>query len=97
MNGGQRQLLAPPLIARFAVTSGSAPLVEAAGRAARSRPKSTTARMIRNITVFAASPWFPTGDNHPFLLQFQFWPHETTIARWYVRIIGRPGPSKAAP
>jgi hypothetical protein len=48
-------------MARFAVISGSAPLVEAAGRALS--PK---------VTVFAASPWFPTGDNRPFLLQFQF-------------------------
>src|SRR6516164_9189554 len=27
------------------------------------------------VTVFAASPWFPTGDNRSFLLQFQFFCH----------------------
>jgi transposase InsO family protein len=27
------------------------------------------------VTVFAPSPWFPAGDNRPFLLQFQFFGH----------------------
>jgi len=27
------------------------------------------------VTVFAASPWFPTGDNRSFLLQIQFFGH----------------------
>ena len=52
----------PRLWPRFAVTSGAAPLV-AAGRAACSLPQSH------------ASPWFPTGDNRKFLLQFQFFGH----------------------
>jgi hypothetical protein len=27
---------------------------------------------VRCVAVFAQSPWFPAGDNRPFLLQFQF-------------------------
>ena len=31
------------------------------------------------VTVFAASPWFPTGDNRSFLLQFQFFGHTALV------------------
>ena len=51
---------------RFAVMSGSAPLVEAAGCAASSRPR---------VTVFAPESIISGGDNRPFLLQFQFFGH----------------------
>jgi hypothetical protein len=53
---------------RFAVMSGSAPLVEAAGCAASSRPR---------VTVFAPESIISGGDNRPFLLQFQFFGHTT--------------------
>jgi hypothetical protein len=56
-------------MARFAVTSGSAPLVEAAGCSP------TCGALSPEVTVFAPSPCFPAGDNRPFLLQFRFFDH----------------------
>jgi hypothetical protein len=51
---------------------GFGPLVEAAGRAARSRPKSRSLPQVHG---------FRLGDNRPFLLQFQFFGHTGSLAR----------------
>jgi hypothetical protein len=62
VNGGQRQLLAPSFMAHI-------------GFGPAGGDRWTFRALSPKVTVFAASLWFPTEDNRPFLLQFQFFGH----------------------